>query len=141
MNALKYYQGDDDESFTCKPYSFTREYQQLLKNFEERIIMNKEIIIKSMHHFNSLYKPQGFMLYSLFGSYARGTQDMFSDIDFTYKIDHDIFFKDNAFGKLAKIQEIKQELEQTLHKKIDLIPANTKNHLIQEQLKKEQIAI
>jgi len=28
------------------------------------------------------------MIYSLFGSYARGTEDMFSNIDLTYKIDH-----------------------------------------------------
>ncbi len=103
--------------------------------------MDKTTIIKNLHFFNHRYKAQGFMLFSLFGSYARGTEDIFSDIDLTYKIDHDIFFKDNAFAKLAKIEDIKKELELLFHKKVDLIPANTKNHLIQEQLQKEQIAI
>jgi len=103
--------------------------------------MNKETILKNLHQFNSRFKTKGFLLYSLFGSYARGTEDMFSDIDLTYKIDHNLFFKDDAFAKLSKIEEICQELEQVLHKKVDLIPANTKNNFIQEQLKKEQIVI
>ena len=103
--------------------------------------MDKATIIKNLHIFNHRYKDQGFMFFSLFGSYARGTEDIFSDIDLTYKIDHNIFFKDNAFAKLAKIEDIKKELELLFNKKVDLIPANTKNHLIQEQLKKEQIAI
>jgi len=103
--------------------------------------MNRETILKNLHQFNSLNETKGFVLYSLFGSYARGTEDIFSDIDLTYKIDHDLFFKNDAFAKLSKIEEIRQELEHLFHKKIDLIPANTKNHLIQEQLQKEQIAI
>ena len=103
--------------------------------------MDKATIIKNLHLFNQKYKEQGFMFFSLFGSYARGTEDIFSDIDITYKIDHNVFFKDDAFAKLAKIDAIKKELELLFHKKVDLIPANTKNHLIQEQLKKEQIAI
>jgi len=38
----------------------------------------------------------GFILINLFGSYARGTQDIFSDIDITYKINQDTFFKDET---------------------------------------------
>jgi len=67
--------------------------------------MDKSIIIKNLHLLNHYYKEQGFMFFSLFCSYARGTEDMFSDID------HNIFFKDNAFAKLAKIEDIKKELE------------------------------
>ena len=103
--------------------------------------MNKDIIISKAHIFNRLYKEKGFILFSLFGSYARETEDIFSDIDFTYKINHDIFFKDDAFAKLEKIESIKKELEEMFHKKVDLIPANTKNHFMQEQLQEEQIAL
>jgi len=103
--------------------------------------MDKNTIIKDLHYFNEKYKNTGFMFVSLFGSYAKGTADFFSDIDLTYKINHNIFYKDDAFAKLEKIQEIKKELEKKFHKHIDLIPANTKNHLIQESLKKEQILI
>ncbi len=103
--------------------------------------MKKNQIIKEIQHFNQKYKDTGFKFISLFGSYARGTEDLFSDIDLTYKIDHNIFFKDDAFAKLEKIDEIKKELEQKFHKHIDLIPANSKNLLIQESLKEEQLFI
>jgi predicted nucleotidyltransferase len=103
--------------------------------------MTKKSILKDLYDFNSAHKDEGFTLISLFGLYARGTEDIFSDIDITYKINHDIFFKDNAFAKLERIEDIKKELENNFHKKVDLIPVNTKNHLIQKTLEKEQIII
>ena len=103
--------------------------------------MDKQIILDTLHNFNNKYKGSGFKFISLFGSYARGTEDIFSDIDVTYKINHQIFYKDNAFAQLEKIQEIKQSLENKFHKKIDLIPANTTNKIILETLEKEQIII
>ena len=103
--------------------------------------MNKETIIKNSKHFNQKYADSGFTLVSLFGSYARDTFDVFSDIDLTYKIDHDRFYKDDAFAKLAQIEAYKKEIEETLHKHVDLIPANTKNYLLKEQLEQEQVFI
>jgi predicted nucleotidyltransferase len=104
-------------------------------------MLNREKIIKELHHYNKKYQEEGFSLVSLFGSYARDENDIFSDIDLTYKINHEIFFKDNAFAKLAKIDEIKKELEDKFHKKVDLIPANTSNTQIQKTLQKEQVFI
>lgn len=101
----------------------------------------KEEILKNIELLNKKYQDRGFRIFSLFGSYARGTQDIFSDIDLTYSIDHNKFFKDDAFAKLAKIEEIKNELEKKFHTKVDLIPSNTKNKLIQESLKKEQVIL
>ncbi len=101
----------------------------------------KNEILKNLTLLNEKYQNTGFQIASLFGSYARGTQDSFSDIDLTYIIDHDRFYKDDAFAKLAKIEEIKNELEKEFHTKVDLIPSNTKNTLIQESLKEEQILI
>jgi len=103
--------------------------------------MDRYDIIKNLYKLNNKYKKDGFRFVSLFGSYARGTEDMFSDIDITYKINHDLFFKDDAFAKLDKINDIKKELESIFHRKVDLIPANTKNEIIQTTLEKEQIAI
>lgn len=101
----------------------------------------KEKILKNLILLNKKYQDTGFKIASLFGSYARGTQDTFSDIDLTYSINHELFFKNDAFAKLAKIEEIKTELEKKFHTKVDLIPMNTKNTFIQESLQKEQILI
>ena len=103
--------------------------------------MKKNQIIKEIQYLNQKFEDTGFKFISLFGSYARGTDDPFSDIDLTYKIDHNIFFKDDAFAKLERIEEIKKELEWKFHRHIDLIPANSKNPFIQESLKEEQIFI
>lgn len=70
--------------------------------------MTKKEIIEYLHHFNAKNTPNGFKITSLFGSYARGTEDLFSDIDLTYKINHDIFYKDDAFAKLDAIAQIKK---------------------------------
>jgi len=104
-------------------------------------MLKKEEIIDYLHHYNTEHKNDGFLFVSLFGSYARDEYDTFSDIDLTYNIDHEKFFKDNAFAKLSKIDEIKQTLQNKFHKKIDLIPENTKNKLIQKSLQKEQVFI
>ena len=98
-------------------------------------------IINYLHNYNQEHEKDGFKIVSLFGSYARGENDIFSDIDLTYKIDHDKFYKDDGFSKLLKIQEIKKELEQKFHKKVDLVPVNNTNKFFQDTLEKEQIII
>ncbi len=104
--------------------------------------MNKQIdIIQHLRLFNVKYKALGFQIVGLFGSYARKTQDTFSDIDLTYTMNHDIFHKDDAFAKLIALEEIRKELEQTFHQKVDLIPVNTKNKFLQQSLQEEQIII
>jgi predicted nucleotidyltransferase len=101
----------------------------------------KKDIINYLQQFNDTYKSRGFQIIGLFGSYARDTQDPFSDIDLSYAMDHEIFHKNNAFAKLIELDNIKKELEQTFKNRVDLIPANTKNSLLQKNLKKEQILI
>jgi len=104
-------------------------------------MLTKEKILETLYDYNNMHKQNGFIVFSLFGSYAKNSQDYFSDIDLTYKINHNIFYKDNAFAKLSKIDEIKEELQKKFHKKIDLIPANTSNQTLQKTLQEEQIII
>ena len=103
--------------------------------------MDRNGIIKVLNLLNDKYKNEGFKLVSLFGSYARGTEDEFSDIDLTYEIDHNVFYRNDGFAKILRLEEIKNELENTLHKKVDIIPANTKNLLLRKNLDKEQIIL
>lgn len=102
---------------------------------------NKQQLIEELKILNGKYEPNGFKLVSLFGSYARETNNSFSDIDLTYKIDFDRFYKDDAFGALQKMEEIKKELEMQFHKKVDLISINTKNPMLQKSLQAEQVMI
>ncbi len=106
--------------------------------------INKKVksqTLTPLKKFKKIYLNEGFELVGLFGSYAKGYQDDFSDIDIAYKIDHDTFFKDNAFKKLLRIEEIKKELEQNLHKKVDLISLNGSNNRLNESINKELIKL
>ena len=101
----------------------------------------KNEIISFIRDINNQYQDMGFKIVSLFGSYARDEADDFSDIDLTYKINHDKFFKDNAYKKLEKLEEIKKLISKRFKTKVDFIPQNSKNRYIRENLQKEQILI
>ena len=104
-------------------------------------MITKDKIIRNLKLLNDKYQGTGFKIIGLFGSYARETNDLFSDVDLTYSINHNIFYKDDAFAKLAKLEEIKNELQNQFHAKVDLIPVNTKNSYLQNSLQKDQILI
>ena len=91
--------------------------------------------------FKKRYITEGFEIVGVFGSYARKDEDVFSDIDIAYKIDHSKFFKNNAFKKLLRIEEIKKELKLCFHKEVDLISLNSNNQRLNESIKNEMILI
>ena len=109
-------------------------------NYNQTMLKQKEIL-NYLHQYNIDKLPKGIEFVSIFGSYARGTQDVYSDVDISYRLDHDVFYKDNAFKKLIVLEEIKEDLERTLGHRVDLIPANTKNPLLQKSLNEEQILL
>ena len=104
-------------------------------------MLSTEEVLEHLREYNRLYAPEGFRLTGLFGSYARGTADLFSDIDVTYTIDATRFAPDDGYAQLAQLEAVKEKLGKVLHKKIDLIPANTHNTLLYQNLEKEQIAL
>jgi predicted nucleotidyltransferase len=85
--------------------------------------------------------PDGIRLVGLFGSYARDEQDRYSDIDITYMMDHNRFYKEDAFKKLIALEEIKKEIETALHRSVDLVPANTKNIRIKQSIMRDEIRL
>ncbi len=104
-------------------------------------MLKQKEILDYLHQYNIDKLPKGIEFVSIFGSYARGTQDVYSDVDISYRLDHDVFYKDNAFKKLIALEEIKEDLEHTFGHRVDLIPANTKNPLLQKSLNEEQILL
>jgi predicted nucleotidyltransferase len=90
--------------------------------------MKKAEILHTLAKVKEKYQEEGFILLGLFGSYAKETQDQYSDIDVAYTIEYDKFsqkYKD-GFSKILRIDEIRKELEKTFHTKVDLVPDNNK---------------
>ncbi|RUM45905.1 MAG: hypothetical protein DSY46_01470 [Hydrogenimonas sp.] len=74
------------------------------------------------------YQKDGIEIIGLFGSVARGDDDIGSDIDIAYKINYDKFFSiyKDGFSQILRLEEIKEELQKRLHKKVDFVPFNEK---------------
>ncbi len=90
--------------------------------------MEKAEILHTLTKAKEKYQDEGFILLGLFGSYAKETQDQYSDIDVAYTIEYDTFsqkYKD-GFSKILRIDEIRKELEKTFHTKVDLVPDSNK---------------
>ena len=67
----------------------------------------------------------------LFGSYAKDTQNEFSDIDIAYRLDYNKFSQKyvDGFSKLLRIEEMKDELKKIFRKNIDFVPDKNKKIL------------
>lgn len=89
------------------------------------------------------YLQEGFEIIGIFGSYARGNANKYSDIDIAYKLDFDIFDKQfkGGFSKLLRIEEIKDELQKLLHLKVDLISMNSDNVRFKKKIEKDMLYV
>ena len=89
-------------------------------------MMKKTEILNTLTKLKKQYQEEGFILLGLFGSYAKETYDKYSDIDVAYTIEYERFSKQykDGFSKILRIDEIRKELEETFHTKVDLVPDN-----------------
>ena len=89
-----------------------------------------EILLK-LKELKPKYAQEGLILLGLFGSYAKDTQNKFSDIDIAYTLDYEKFSQkyQGGFAKLLRIDDIKKELESIFKTPIDLVPDSNKSIL------------
>ncbi len=74
--------------------------------------MNRDIILEYLRrHKNEFVQRYGIEKIALFGSFARGEAREDSDIDIFVKMNPDLF----------KMVELKEQIEQDLQKKVDII--------------------
>jgi predicted nucleotidyltransferase len=96
-------------------------------------IKNSIISIKKKYH------EEGFEIVGIFGSYAKGTANHYSDVDIAYTLNLDIFNKkyQGGFSKLLRIDKIKIELQRLLGMKVDLVSLDTKNVSMKQNIEKD----
>ena len=92
--------------------------------------------IKKLKQKSKLYQDEGIEIVGIFGSYARGDYDEYSDVDIAYKIDYDKFFAKykDGFSQILRLDDIRKELEKFLGKKVDFIPYKS------DKIKEDEIA-
>lgn len=92
----------------------------------------KEDILDTLKNIKSKYQEEGIEILGLFGSYAKGTENEFSDIDIAYKLDYKKMSEQqnkNVFNVILRIDEIKEELQKKLKKRVDFVPDKNKEIL------------
>lgn len=90
-----------------------------------------------------VYAAKGIDLMGVFGSFARGEEDAFSDMDIAYSIDYEIFSKTHTdgFSKILELEEMKKTLESKLHSRVDLVSLRSQNREFLEAIQKEMIYV
>jgi len=89
------------------------------------------------------YKHEGFEIVGVFGSYAKGNADKFSDIDIAYSVNYSRFdqqFK-GGFAKILRIDEIKEELQKRLQLKVDFVSLNSNNSRFKKNIQKDMVYV
>jgi len=105
--------------------------------------MDKVDILAKLKHQKDIYEKDGICLVGLFGSFAKESEDTFSDIDVAYTLDYPTFttkFRD-GFSKILRLEAVKKELEILFGKKIDLVSLSSNNKTFIEHIKKELIYV
>ena len=106
-------------------------------------MVNKSNIIAKLIDANNIFSDDGIKIIGVFGSYAKANYDKYSDIDIAYRLDKEIFSKKykDGFSKILKIMELKDYLEKSFSKKVDLISMNSSNVEFIDKIKKEMIYV
>jgi len=80
-------------------------------------------MIDELRKLKSKFLEDGVEIVGIFGSYARGDFDQFSDIDIAYRLKKDIFFKKfkDGFSQLIRLENMKREIEKIVKKRVDFV--------------------
>ncbi len=89
------------------------------------------------------YLSDGIEIVGVFGSVARGEDDSLSDIDITYKLNYELFFKKyrDGFAQILKIDELKDALERALQRRVDLISLTAGSQSLKEEIERDVIYV
>ena len=100
-------------------------------------------IISQIREIKNKYQNEGFEIVGIFGSYAHGHANKYSDVDIAYSVDYSRFdqnFK-GGFAKILRIEEIKAELQKLLNLKVDLVSLNSNNDRFKQKVQKDMVYV
>ncbi len=100
-------------------------------------------IITVLSELKQTLVSEGFEIVGIFGSFARGEADEFSDVDIAYRLDRKRFtnYYPDGFSKLLRIEAIQKSLETLLRKRIDLVSLQSSNQEMTQSMLKEMIYV
>lgn len=105
--------------------------------------IDQSSILATITSLKSKYDEKGIILEGLFGSFAKNSEDAYSDIDIAYHLDYelcDAHYPD-GFAKLEALDTLKNELQEKLHRKVDLVSLQSSNKTLTDTIRKEMLHV
>ena len=96
---------------------------------------NKEDIVDFLRDIKEVFAKDGVLIVGLFGSFAKNSENIYSDIDIAIKKDKTILQKDYAYRYFEILSKLKKEIKQTFSKNVDILDLNDPEDVISWILK------
>ena len=102
--------------------------------------MDKKTILQTLKELQTETKQLGFATVGLFGSFAKGEEHLYSDIDIAVRKDPTFFQDKGVYSYFKSIDELKTKLQSKLHRKIDIFDLDSQSP-IKPYVEKEVIYV
>ncbi|WP_456391742.1 nucleotidyltransferase family protein [Nitratifractor sp.] len=86
------------------------------------------------------YRERGIVSIALFGSYASGTQNIYSDIDIAIKKEKDFLAERSPYTYFETLNALKDQIIRKLHRNVDIFDLDS-NSKFKEEIEKELIYV
>jgi len=101
---------------------------------------SQQEILKYLKSIKSHFKQKGIEIVALFGSFAKNTQTIYSDIDIAIVKDIEFIKQNGVYSYFNILNEIKTKLRDKFHKNIDIFDLDS-NSEFKSNIKKELIYV
>ena len=100
----------------------------------------KENIIEYLKNLKLELKDKGINKVALFGSFSKGEENIYSDIDIAISKDKEFLSYNTAYSYFELISDIKEEVRKKFHKNIDIFDLDSKSSF-KDSIEKELIYV
>ena len=100
----------------------------------------KENILEYLKEIKPLLRENGIISLALFGSFAKGTQNVYSDIDVAIQKDKDYLKTKSAYSYFDELSKIKEMIQKKFGRKSDIFDLDSDSSM-QESIKNELLYV
>ena len=91
--------------------------------------VSKSDILNYLSFLKSELSSQGIEQIALFGSYAKDSQNVYSDIDIAIKKDKTILEKNGVYYYFEVLNSIKNSIQKKFHRNVDIVDLDSNSEL------------
>lgn len=91
--------------------------------------IDKNSILEHLSFLKDELSSKGIVQLGLFGSYAKNSQNVYSDIDIAIKKDKEIFEKYGVYFYFELLNNIKDSIQRKFHRNVDIFDLDSNSEL------------